>query len=269
MRQGFSLLELSIVLVIIGLITGGIMAGQSMVRAAELRSVVTDIRKYQSAVNTFRDKYQALPGDMKNATAYWGALADGGPSAACSTAAPSGTATCNGNGNGQVEDLNDSTYIQSENFRFWQHLANAGLVEGSYTGESSPAGGVIASPGVNVPASKISGAGYSVEAPCSGSATKCDNTSIDYGNIIEFGAGNASSYTYSNTISPADAYSIDSKIDDGFPTRGTVRQWVGYNSSFSGTGGNCSSGASFTDVAAMYTLTYSGIACSLEFLKAF
>ena len=72
-RSGFSLVELSIVLVILGLLTGGILAGQSLIRAAELRSVATESQRYMAALNSFRDKYFALPGDMANATAFWGA----------------------------------------------------------------------------------------------------------------------------------------------------------------------------------------------------
>src|SRR4051794_31617755 len=128
MQRGFSLLELSIVLVIIGLITGGIMAGRQMVRAAELRSVMSDLSKYQTTVNTFREKYQGLPGDMKNAESYWGTASGG-----CPDGAGTGTQTCNGNGNNQVEGIT-SVADPYETFRFWQHLANAGLVEGQYTG---------------------------------------------------------------------------------------------------------------------------------------
>ena len=65
--KGFSLVELSIVLVILGLLIGGILTGQSLIRAAELRSVTTQYQGYVTAVNTFRDKYFALPGDMPNA----------------------------------------------------------------------------------------------------------------------------------------------------------------------------------------------------------
>ncbi len=79
-KAGFSLLELSIVLVIIGLLASGVMVGQSLVRGAELRSVMNDHNKILSATNAFRLKYNALPGDMRNATAFWGK-----DNAACST----------------------------------------------------------------------------------------------------------------------------------------------------------------------------------------
>lgn len=59
---GFSLVELSIVLVILGLLTGGILGGQSLIKAAELRAVTTELDAFQTATNTFRQKYFALPG---------------------------------------------------------------------------------------------------------------------------------------------------------------------------------------------------------------
>lgn len=67
MTRGFSLVELSIVLVILGLLTGGILAGQSLIRAAELRSVTTEYGRWVTAMHSFRDKYMAIPGDMRDA----------------------------------------------------------------------------------------------------------------------------------------------------------------------------------------------------------
>lgn len=127
MRHGFSLVELSIVLVILGLLTGGILTGQNLIRAAELRSVTTEFQRYQAAIMTFRSKYFALPGDMRNATDFWGA------SSGCSGASPSGT--CNGNGDGLLSSgwpLVDGTSY--EDFEAFNQLALAGLIEGDYTG---------------------------------------------------------------------------------------------------------------------------------------
>lgn len=115
MRHGFSLVELSIVLVILGLLVGGVLTGQSLIRAAELRSVSTEFAKYQAAVNTFRDKYFALPGDMNNATSFWGK-----DNVAC--AAHTGTAatpgTCNGDGNGLSEYIAPAANANAEHLQF-------------------------------------------------------------------------------------------------------------------------------------------------------
>src|ERR1700753_1576823 len=69
MRQGFTLIELSIVLVIIGLIVGGILVGQDLIKAAEVRAQISQIEKFNTAVNTFRGKFGALPGDLPPAVA--------------------------------------------------------------------------------------------------------------------------------------------------------------------------------------------------------
>ena len=69
--SAFSLVELSIVLVILGLLTGGILAGQSLIRAAQLRAVSTEYSRYVASINSFRDKYFGWPGDLRNATAFW------------------------------------------------------------------------------------------------------------------------------------------------------------------------------------------------------
>jgi len=128
-NNGFTLLELSIVIVIIGLIVAGISAGQSLVRQAQLRSFVTELASLETAVNTFRLQYSAIPGDMNNASSYWGT----GGAGACPTS------DCNGNGNRQI-NTND------ERFRAWQHLAFADVIDGSFTGT-----GLNVTIGVNVP----------------------------------------------------------------------------------------------------------------------
>jgi len=128
-KHAFSLVELSIVLVILGLLTGGILGGQSLIRAAEMRSISTEHARWVAAAQTFRDKYFALPGDMSNATKFWG-TAD---AASCSLTSTGDARTCDGNGNG-VLNYSFSGNTAHEHFRFWQQLANAGLIEGNYSG---------------------------------------------------------------------------------------------------------------------------------------
>src|SRR4051812_26321723 len=71
-KSGFTLIELSIVLVIIGLITGGILVGKDLIQAAQIRATSSQVTKYSAAVNTFRIKYNALTGDIAepNATGF-------------------------------------------------------------------------------------------------------------------------------------------------------------------------------------------------------
>jgi prepilin-type N-terminal cleavage/methylation domain-containing protein len=70
-QHGFTLVELSIVIVIIGLIVAGVTAGQSLVAAAKIQSQITELKKYEVAYNIFKLEYNAVPGDMSNAISYW------------------------------------------------------------------------------------------------------------------------------------------------------------------------------------------------------
>ena len=68
--RGFTLVELSVVVVVIALLVGTILVGQTMIRGSELQGIITDYTKYQTAVEDFRKQYKALPGDMIDATDY-------------------------------------------------------------------------------------------------------------------------------------------------------------------------------------------------------
>ena len=125
MKKGFSLVELSIVLVILGLLTGGILTGQTLIRAAELRSVNADVQRFQAATRTFQSKYFAFAGDMRNATDFWGA-ADGNDGlgddcyAIDSTILADAAQTCNGDGNGEIAAGGGSAtnHTISEQYRY-------------------------------------------------------------------------------------------------------------------------------------------------------
>lgn len=215
--RGFSLVELSIVLVILGLLTGGILAGQSLIRASELRAIASDAQQYYTSIVTFRDKYMALPGDMTKATSFWGTMTN------CGVASPSGTGTqtCNGNGDGLI-DLPSAASRTGENHALRQHLAAAGLVNGSYNGISGSGSAGDSDPGINVPSSSIgNSAGFSVRnmGTQSGALTYYFNGS--YMNSIAFGRCDASE-CFEGVISPEEMWGIDTKIDDGKPGVGYV-----------------------------------------------
>src|SRR5688572_10018529 len=99
MRRGFTLIELSIVLVIIALLVAGVLVGRELIKTSELRSLMTQVDQFKTATYTFRNKYNGLPGDITNAESIWGS------DASCPNT-PSDTTpkvvTCNGNGNGKI-----------------------------------------------------------------------------------------------------------------------------------------------------------------------
>ncbi len=217
-EQAFSLVELAIVLVVLGLLVGGVLSGQSLIRASELRSVSTEYQRYTTAVGSFRDKYFALPGDMSNAVSFWG-----------------NTITGNGNGDGLIG--NTATAIgaaaattSNEISNFWQHLASAQLVEGSYTVVAN----TTMTPGTNNPRAKIASAGWNVahlgtvgvNGVSSPDANNTDPAATTffagtYGNVFLLGSG-TSSILPVGIFKAEEAWNIDTKMDDGRPDQGSV-----------------------------------------------
>ena len=251
MKNGFSLVELSIVLVILGLLIGGVLTGQNLIKAAELRSVTEEYKNYQTAVNIFRDKYLAMPGDMINAGKFWGYANTGGAGGICAAPATNtGTSplTCDGNGSGSLDQ-------QYEMFRFWQHLANAGLIEGQYTGVTGGGGAAHHVPGTNSPRSKLSPGSWAIGyiGVHAGNATTFAH---NYGHMGYYGAPTTTSAPTTALLAPEDVWNIDMKMDDGMPGAGNliVYPWT-----------TCSLAASQTDYAAAYKLTSTTKDCILYF----
>jgi prepilin-type N-terminal cleavage/methylation domain-containing protein len=150
--KGFTLIEMAVVLVIIGLLFAGVVLAQSLIRSSNVQTIISDVAMYQSAISQFKQKYNEMPGDMTDATNNWGTNPH------CSTnGVGTGTQTCNGNGNGRV-DLK-LLIAPFEQFLVWQHLANGGFISGQYSGTSWPAGSpyhvVYCSPGNNCPGGRV------------------------------------------------------------------------------------------------------------------
>ena len=248
MKQAFSLVELSIVLAILGLLTGGIIAGQSLIRAAELRKLTVSVQKYQKAIYAFRTKYRSFPGDMDNATFFWGAAdaGDGEGSDCFGVDQTGGTATCNGSGNGFIGTPTGGTgsWQWGERFTSWKHLANAGLIEGNYSGKSDhPTASNNVTAGVNTPPS-IDGEAFILFVSGSVSTTFYNN-----------GGDRNAFATRGFPLTPEEAWNLDTKLDDGKPGTGRIA------STHFTTDPNCADNA--THELAEYVLTFTGAACNI------
>lgn len=207
--QGFTLIELSIVLVIIGLLIGGVMTGQSLVKQAKFRAMLKEQDDVQQAMNIFRMQYNALPGDFNNGFAYWGQK--------CADSEDK----CNGNGDRKVT-IEGTDPQAMEGYRFWQHLNLAGMYPGAFTGEGDGTGatakkGTIS---VNIPASKLKGIGMT--AIYESADVHYTTATTHVGNLLIFGGMVEDDIANQTEFSATDAYQVDTKTDDGNPLTGHV-----------------------------------------------
>ncbi len=134
-QSGFTLVEIAIVLVIIGLLLGGVLKGQEMITNAKVSKIDTDFKGITAAVLAYQDRYGVLPGDDPAASTRF---------------AGTWAATDNGNGNGQIAGGWNSTNNTQETRKVWKHLRGAGLIKGpvdntaaSYQQPSNAFGGQI------------------------------------------------------------------------------------------------------------------------------
>ena len=134
-QSGFTLIEIAIVLVIIGLLLGGVLKGQELINSATVKNVATDFRNVPLFIYGFQDKFRKLPGDMAAAdlgSSMSGVCAADG--SACRSGSTTGTAN-NGVIEGNWYDVGGNTVstgaaTDSEAARFWQHVRAAGFAAG-------------------------------------------------------------------------------------------------------------------------------------------
>ena len=119
-QSGFTLIEIAIVLVIIGLLLGGILKGQELIIQGRIRNVSNDFQSVSVAINLYQDRYRALPGDDAGAKARWATTTEGG-------------------GDGTIGGDYDTADNDDESRLFWQHLRLAGLVGGATNDLTQPA----------------------------------------------------------------------------------------------------------------------------------
>ena len=128
-QSGFTLVEIAIVLVIVGLLIGGVLKGQEMITNAKLKRVESDNAGIAAAMFSYQDRYLQLPGDDDAADQRFSLYTDGVNDPAA--------ADINGNSDGSV-DGNWVSAANTETANFWKHLRAAGLIPGGGDDDTQP-----------------------------------------------------------------------------------------------------------------------------------
>jgi prepilin-type N-terminal cleavage/methylation domain-containing protein len=186
-QTGFTLVEIAIVLVIIGLLLGGILKGQEMINQAKIKNVISDFNGIAAAYYGYQDRYRAIPGDDGGAAGRW-------------TAAAANIGAATGDGNGTVAGkYNNPVTAPAESNLFWNHLRLAGFVSG--TGGSQPNNAATGMIGVET------GDGAAVPAPA----------------MVGTAGGFVGLIMCSANLPDKIAIAVDTQMDDGQNDKGQVR----------------------------------------------
>lgn len=218
-KSAFSLIELSIVLIIIGLLIAGVTGGASLIKSSELRSIMGEARAYATAVNGFYTQFNYLPGD------YGVAIG----------------ASCVGDADGKIEfDTACASGTGGEGSNAWAQMLNAKVIDTNVVSSGTPQtdATAISTFGTYAPASKVKASGWAFDYRLSGTASTAfaneaaataQNVVVLTGAIASGTAGtnnllgNTAGGKSSVAIMATDALSIDAKIDDSNAGTGKVR----------------------------------------------
>lgn len=180
-QSGFTLIEIAIVLVIIGLLLGGVLKGQELINSAKVKNLANDMRAIQTAVFAFQDKYKALPGDYLKATAE--------------TTFTGSTFSGDGNGVIAATEAGDA----------WDQMRKANLITGSgTTAPTNAVGGALAISGTA--AAFVTGLSGNVVV-CSGAIPGALARQLDIS--MDDGVSNAGNVRSAKATGAADATYVD------------------------------------------------------------
>ena len=193
-NKGFTLVEIAIVLVIVGLLIGGVLKGQEMITNAKLKRIESDNAGIAAAMFSYQDRYLQLPGDDDDASSRF------------NTATP----VPNGDGSGIIGVGNDWAG-SLETAYFWQHLRAAGLVPGGFDDATRPTNAYGGKIGVQDAFVNISGH-VTVFGQIEGPIAKILEARLDDG---EGNSGRMQAVT-SGTSASSSAYSDTARYDLGF-----------------------------------------------------
>ncbi len=219
-------------MIIIGLVLGGIIAGQDIVMNAKLRNITSDIEQYKATIQTFKSRYGYLPGDMPNASDVWPDCMDD-------------PLDCGGDNDGVISS-NGGGF--DEGLLAWRHLYLAGLLLVPYSGERESNRIVV---GTNVPKMNIRGAGLRIgyQDPVSWYGYNGHTFQLGASSGLQMGG---------YVLTPKEAYTIDLKIDDGISRSGKVEHRGGGGLPCVIANGQLGSGWN-------YDVTNDDVACTLTF----
>lgn len=183
MQKGFTLVEISIVLVIVGLILGGVLKGQALIDSARVRSIVNDINGLRAAWYGFQDRFHSVPGDYAGASSHISA------------------ASQDGNGDGTIDSKQEIASV-------WQHLSATGFISGEFDGSNANVGTQddVECSSATCPQNPYYGYYKITFAQKASGATSESNELYTGGNIP------------SSVL-----FEIDNKLDDGLPDKGQFR----------------------------------------------
>lgn len=216
--KAFTLIELSIVLVIIGLIVGGILTGRELIKNAEIRNLISQIDKLTTATNTFRVKYGYLPGDIPTPLATQFGFNARGPGAG------------QGDGNGIVTGYSGAGNVQAgESLVFWVDLSTAKLIPLGFTlAVANQAGGVLSPLDSYIPKANLGSNYIYVYAGGAFGGGTYNLNGTNYFGVSVITAVNTEIFSDTG-LTVSQAYAIDTKTDDGMPQTGRVlAQYMNY-----------------------------------------